>query len=168
MFASCSSGSAWLHPRDCKFLTIFGWHSTCVQMPQSGGHAQQHQCPVCTAHPRMRLHAWARVFQGRIKKCLRSITTCWGQVPAGSAGLRQERLGAACAGNPALKMQHWIKSLPHDNIANEWEHMIRDKSNVAAQHSAQLAQRQRQQQQQEQAHDAQSDAQAATEVSPAG
>ena len=61
-------------------------------------------------------------------------------------------------------MQHWIKSLPHDNIANEWEHMIRDKSNVAAQHSAQLAQ----QQQQEQAGDAQSDTQATKKVSPAG
>ena len=69
--------------------------------------------------------------------------------------------GVACAGNPALKMQHWIKSLPHDNIANEWEHMIRDKSNVAAQ-------QQQQQQQQEQADDGPCDTQAARKVSPAG
>ena len=88
-------------------------------------------------------------------------------LPASLSGLRHDCLGVACAGNPALKMQHWIKSLPHDNLANEWEHMIRDKSNVAAQHSAQLAQQQ-QRQRQEQADDAQSDTQAAKKVSPAG
>ena len=60
-------------------------------------------------------------------------------------------------------MNHWIKSLPHDNIANEWEHMIRDKSNVAAQHSAQLAQ---ERQQQQQAKGAQSGTQASKKVSP--
>ena len=120
----------------------------------------------------MHLQAGTLFLQAWFEKCLWS-RTCGPHIGTkgllAQQGLYHGRLRVACAGIPALKMNCWIKSLPHDNIANEWEHMIRDKSNVAAQHSAHLAQeqQQQQQQQQQQAKDAQSSTQAAKKVSPA-